>query len=346
MIGGNSLNDVSPQEIGAAVRQVLGDTLGYLYPAALRVAIRLDVADQLAKGPMTAEALAAISGVSPDHLRRVLRFLATRGVFREDDSGAFHLTTAAGLLRSDSPASVRTTALLLTDEIYWLSAGRLEDTVRTGQTVFDEIFGAPLFDYLAKNEECGRLFHTGIADLSTMEQDGIADSYQFPEHGTMVDVGGGPGGFLHAVLIRNPGLTGVLFDQQTVLREHRLGDPAIADRWRTIAGDFFTEVPAGGDVYTLKRVLHDWDDAHCLKILTACRRAMTEHARLLVIDAVVPPGNDPHPSKLYDIAMMATFQGKERTKAEFVDLLTAAGFTLRSVSQTPGTLSVLEALPA
>ena len=216
---------MDPAAVGAAVRQVLGDALGYLYPAALRVAVRVGVADHLTDGPLPVERLAALCGVQPDHLRRVLRFLATRDVFREDEDGAFHLTTAASLLRSGSPLSVRSTVLLLTDEMYWLPTGRLEDTVRKGTTIFNDIFGSPLFDYLAGDEERAQIFHTGIADLSTMEQDGIADSYRFADAGTVIDVAGGPGGFLQAVLRRNPRLRGVLFDDESVLREHRLTDP-------------------------------------------------------------------------------------------------------------------------
>lgn len=337
---------MDPAAVGAAVRQVLGDALGYLYPAALRVAVRVGVADHLTDGPLPVERLAALCGVQPDHLRRVLRFLATRDVFREDEDGAFHLTTAASLLRSGSPLSVRSTVLLLTDEMYWLPTGRLEDTVRKGTTIFNDIFGSPLFDYLAGDEERAQIFHTGIADLSTMEQDGIADSYRFADAGTVIDVAGGPGGFLQAVLRRNPRLRGVLFDDESVLREHRLTDPAIAGRWETVAGDFFTAVPRGGDVYFLKRVLHDWDDAHSLRILQSCRAAMSDQARLLVIDAIVPLGNDPHPSKLYDVAMMTIFDGKERTEAEFVSLLAQAGLKLNRIIPTPGTLSIIEAAAA
>ena len=340
------MSEVDPAALGAAVRQVLGDSLGYLYPAALRVAVRVGVADHLAGGPLPVQRLAALGGVQEDHLRRVLRFLATRGVFREDEDGAFHLTTAASSLRSDSPLSVRSTVLLLTDEMYWLPAGRLEDTVRKGTTMFNDIFGSPLFDYLAGDEERARIFHTGIADLSTMEQDGIAESYSFPDTGMVIDVAGGPGGFLQAVLSRNPRLRGVLFDQEPVLREHRLTDPAIAGRWEIAAGDFFTAVPRGGDMYLLKRVLHDWDDAESLRILRSCRAAMSDQARLLVIDAIVPPGNDPHPSKLYDIAMMTIFDGKERTEQEFGGLLAAADLKPTRVIATPGTVSIIEAVAA
>lgn len=340
------MSDEPQTDIPALVRQVLGDSLGYLYPAALRVAVRIGVADELAKGPRTPQELAEVCGVQAAHLKRVLRYLATRGVFREDAAGAFHLTPAAGLLRKDSPVPIRSTVLLLTDDMYWLSTNRLEDTVRTGNTMFNEVFGAPLFDYLDRNEEAADTFHIGIADLSEMEQGAIAASYTFPETGTVIDVAGGPGGLLRTVLSRNPGLRGVLFDQESVLKDHRLDDPAVAGRWDTASGDFFTAVPGGGDIYVLKRVLHDWDDESSVRILRSCREAMPDHARVLVIDAVVPPGNDPHPSKLYDVAMMTIFDGKERTIEEFEELLAAAGLKPNQVIATPGTLSIIEAIAA
>jgi hypothetical protein len=340
------LTEQPVSDIPAMVRQVLGDSLGYLYPAALRVAVRLSLAEALADGPLTPQELASRTGASADHLRRVVRLLATRGVFREGEDGAVHLTPAANLLRPDGPVSVRTMVLLLTDEMYWLSTGRLEQTVRTGETVFNQIFGAPLFDYLLRNEEAGRVFHTGIADLSTIEQEPIAAAYGFPATGTVVDIGGGPGGLLQSVLRRNPGLRGVLFDQDSVLKEHRIDDPVVAGRWETAAGDFFTAVPPGGDIYMLKRVLHDWDDEHSIRILRSCREAMPAHARMLVIDAVVPPGNEPHASKVYDVAMMTIFDGKERTAEEFDVLFAAAGLKAVRVIPTPGTLSIIEAVPA
>ncbi|MFF9020300.1 methyltransferase [Streptomyces eurythermus] len=332
-------------QIAAAIRQVLGDSLGYLYPACLRVAIRAGVPDLLAGGPRTTGQLADATGLHAPFLYRVLRFLATRGVFREDDDGAFHITPAAQVLRSDVPYSVRTTALLLTDEMYWKSAERLEDTVREGATAFNKIFGAPLFDYLNTHEESARVFHTGIADLSTIEQGRVADSYAFPERGTVVDVGGGPGGFLRTILTKNPGLRGVLYEQAQVLEQHILDVPELAGRWETAEGDFFETTPTGGDLYLLKRVLHDWSDDDCLRILRACRKGMGADAKLLIVDCVVPRGNDPDPGKLYDIAMMTIFDGMERTEAEFDRLLTTTGFRLSRIIPTNGPVSIVEAMP-
>ena len=340
------MTDVRPDHIPSLVRQVLGDSLGYLYPAALRVAVRLGVADLLVDGPRSREELAAAAGVEADHLGRVLRFLATRGVFAEDDSGRFQLTPVAGLLRADSPVPLASIVLLFTDDMYWRPAGRLEDTVRAGRTAFPDIFGAPFFEYVLGAQERLDTFGTAIADLSVLEQGAIADSYTFPSSGTVVDVAGGRGGMLHAVLRRNPDLQGVLFDREPVLRHHRLDDPEIAGRWRTVAGDFTAEVPAGGDIYLLKRILHDKSDDESLSVLRTCRRAMSDSARLLVIDPVIPPTTGPHPHVVSDILMMTVWDGRERTEEQLGQLLADADFKLIGVTATPSGLSIAEAGPA
>ena len=340
------MSEVDPAALGAAVRQVLGDSLGYLYPAALRVAVRVGVADHLAGGPLPVQRLAALGGVQEDHLRRVLRFLATRGVFREDEDGAFHLTTAASLLRSDSRLPVGPLVLLFTDQLYWLPAGRLEEAVRKGGTVFEEIFGVQFFDYLPTDETRTELFSNAMASLSLTEHGGVVASYDFPEKGTVVDVGGGLGGLLHAVLTKNPGLHGILFDREPVLRQHRLDDPAVKGRWETATGDFYASLPAGADFYLLKRILHDKTDADGVRVLRACRQAMSDQGRVLIIDPLVPPAGDyPVATKLSDILMMAVFEGKERTERELAALLAQAGLALSRVIPTQGALAIVEAIP-
>ncbi|MEV5596798.1 methyltransferase [Streptomyces sp. NPDC052496] len=323
--------------------QLTEHALAYLHSAALRAAALLGVADHLADGPRTAEELAAATGTDATHLRRALRLLATRDVFREDPEGTFHLTPAADALRSDAPSSMRDAVVMLTDEPFWRPAGRLADTVRSGHTVFDEIFGAPYFGHLERVPEAGTVFDTGMAGLSESENDPIAAAYDFPATGTVVDVGGGRGGLLRQVLLRNPGLTGILHDQESVLRHHTLDVPGLTDRWQTHSGDFFTAVPPGADVYLLKRILHDWNDTDCARILRACRTAMTRPgARLLAIDAVLPPGNSPHPAKTMDALMMTSLNGRERTEPDFRNLFHTAGLKLTRTIPTDSTLSMVE----
>ncbi|MFD7664554.1 methyltransferase [Streptomyces sp. NPDC059788] len=325
--------------------QLTEHALAYLHSAALRAVALLDVADHLADGPRTAEELAAATGTDAGHLRRALRILATRGVFREDETGAFHLTPTADPLRSDAPSSMRDAIVMLTDEPFWRPAGQLADTVRSGHTVFDDLFGAPYFGHLERVPEAGAVFDTGMAGLAESENDPIAAAYDFPASGTVVDVGGGRGGLLRQVLRRNPGLRGVLYDQESVLRHHTLDIPELTGRWQTGSGDFFTAVPPGADVYLLKRILHDWNDDDCVRILRACRAAMTRPgSRLLAIDAVLPPGNDAHPAKTMDVLMMTSLNGRERDEPAFHHLLAAADLKPSRTLATESTLSIVEAV--
>ncbi|MDT3395671.1 methyltransferase [Streptomyces sp. B1866] len=336
----------TPEDIATAVQQVLAESLAYLAPAALHTAVRLRIADHLADGPKTAAELAALTRTDALSLHRVLRFLAMRGVFRVDAREVFHLTPAAQPLRTDVPYSVAAAVELFTDKMYWRPAGHLVDTVRQGATVFPDAFGAPILDYVDTDDPPGQLFADAMDQVSTTEQDLVAACCDLPDTGTVVDVAGGRGGFLKTVLAQHPGLTGVLLERERVLRRHRLGeDPGIAGRWQTRVGDFYAAVPPGADVYVLKRILHDKSEPDILRILHTCREAMTPQSRLLVVDAVAPreEGGMPPAVALSDLLMLTVYEGRERTEAEYRDLLAVAGLRTLRVTPTPAVLSVIEA---
>ncbi|QFZ24662.1 SAM-dependent methyltransferase [Saccharothrix syringae] len=319
--------------------------MSYLFPAALRAAAALGVADHLAAGPRPVAELAGAVGADPLNLHRALRLLATRGIFAEDDAGRFALTPAAELLRTDVPSSFRAAVLMLTDQSFWRPAGELDETVRTGTSQFDRLFGVPFFEHFARDPATAAVFHDGMASLSDPENPLVARALDLPPDATVVDVGGGHGGLLLDVLRTHPGVRGVLFDQPHVLRGHRLGELGADHRWEVVGGDFFTAAPPG-DVVLLKRVLHDWDDEHCLRILRHCRRAVPDSGRVLVVEAVVPPGNDPDPGKVIDLLMMSSFTGRERTRAEFGALFARADLRLTRVLPTGTRMSVVEGVPA
>ena len=336
-----------PNAIATAARQILGDALGYLPAAALRVATRFGIADLLSDGPRTVTWLAQQSEVDADALRRVLRLLASRGIFRVDETDTVHPTTATGLLRADSPLPLRHAVLLFTDELYWLPTGRLDDAVRQGGTAFAEVFGNQFFDHLATDDGRARLFDEAMSAVSATEQGAIVASYEFPERGTVVDIAGGQGGFLRTVLAKNAGLRGILFDREDVLRGHKLADPSVEGRWDTVVGDFFVELPSNADIYVLKRIVHDKNVSEIQRILRTCRAAMSDSSRLLLIDAVVPADREPSPSlALADVLMLSVFEGRERTEDEYRELLAAEGLKLARVVPTPTALSIIEALPA
>ncbi|MET0404983.1 MAG: methyltransferase [Cystobacter sp.] len=323
-------------------QQLVDIGLGFIYSAALSVAAELGVADLLVQGPRSAASLSEELRVDGPSLYRTLRLLASAGVFAEDAERRFALTPSAEFLRSDVPGSLRAGMLMITQNLFWGPAGQLSETVRTGRTVFDRLFGAPFFDHLIQDPVAGARFHRGMSSLSDMENGAIAGSYDFRSFRRLVDVGGGQGGFLFEVLQRAPHTRGVLFDHAHVLAEARVPEAGIVERHERVAGDFFQSVPAGADAYVLKRILHDWSDEVCVELLRRCREAMAEGGRVLVVDTVIPPGNAPHGGKVLDVMMMASLPGRERTEAEFRELFARAGLRLTRVVPTPTALSITE----
>lgn len=320
---------------------------GFILSGALATAAELRVADHLESGPKHATALAEELGAHALSLYRVLRLLASFGVFAEDEDGRFRLTPAADLLRAGAPGSLRDAVLMLTQKIFWAPTGELTVTVKSGSTEFDRIFGAPFFDYLSRDPPAGEVFHRGMAGLSDLENGPIAQSYDFSPFERVVDVGGGHGGFLIEVLKAAPKVHGILFDRAEVLAEARLAAAGLAERFQLVEGDFFGEVPRGANAYVLKRILHDWSDDVCVTILDHCRRSMAEGGKVLVIDTVIPKGNDPHGGKVLDVMMLASLPGgRERTQEDLRELFARAGLAFSRVIPTPSALSITEAVAA
>ncbi|MGP3989820.1 methyltransferase [Streptomyces sp. 3N207] len=324
--------------------QLLELSFGYLYSAALHTAARLGIADHLVNGPRTAEQLAEAAQVHGPHLRRLLRFLATKGVFRQEAADRFHLTPLAQPLRTDVEGSLRDYVMMRGEDIFWLSAARLPDAVRTGGTAFEQLYGVPFYDHLAADPQLGAAFHSSMAAFSQALSNEVADAYDFSGVRSVIDVGGGRGGLLRSILLRHPQMTGTLFDLESVVAGHVLDSPELAGRWRVEAGDFFISVPAGADVYLLKHVLASWPDEDCVRILRTCSRAAPAGGRLLVVNALIPEGNEPHPGKTHDMLMMTVLNGKGRTRREYEELLARAGLTVRQVRTLSAHASIIEAV--
>jgi SAM-dependent methyltransferase len=317
---------------------------GFAAAQSLSVAAELGIADHLAAGPLSVEALAAATGTDPGALRRVLRLLAAQGVFAEDDQGSFAQTPLSDGLRAEAPASPRDFLRMVCREPY-VAWGRLIDAVRTGRPSFDLVFGAPRFDWLARHEEAATLFHAAIRSLGDDTNESIADAYAFTDLRLVVDVGGGNGRLLSAILAQNPHLDAILFDQADGIAAAGAGQGGPLPRCRLVAGDFFRAVPEGGDAYILKRVLHDWPDDDAVRILANCRRAMAPGGRVLVVEVLVKPGNAPDPIKVMDVHMMVVTGGRERTTAEFAELFRRAGLRIGEVVPAVR-VSVIEAFAA
>ena len=331
----------SPQEV------ILGMALGYLVSRSLHVATELGIADLLKDGPKSIEELARATGAHQQSLYRLLRMLAGHGVFAEASPRRFQLTPVAAVLQTGVPGSlhdaVRMIGDMAGDGSWWNAVGQLRHSVLTGEPGFNSVHGMGFFEYVTQHPEAGTWFDRGLANFSTTENATIVGAYDFAPFQRVVDVGGGQGGLLAEVLKAYPAVTGTLYDRPQVVQEPAyLTAAGLLDRCEIVGGDFLQSVPAGGDAYILKRILHDWSDERCIQILCTCREAMGEKARILVVDAVVPPGNDSHPSKVMDILMMVLVEGRERTEEEFRELYQQAGLKLTKVVPTPSVLSIVE----
>jgi hypothetical protein len=316
---------------------------GYWHTQAIYVAAKLGVADALANGPRSAEELASVTGTNPRALYRLLRALASLGIFAEDDQHRFALTPMAECLRSDVPGSVRSLAIIR-GEWQYEAWGQLLYSVRTGGCAFEHLFGAPLFDYLAAHPDKGKLFDEAMTGVHGRETAAMLDAYNFSGIGVLVDVGGGNGEVITSILNRYPTVRGVLFDQPSVIQRH---GPNVepTGRCTATAGNFFEAVPQGADAYLLRHIIHDWDDDKSIAILRNCRAAMGNNGKLLVVEGIVPPGNEPSVSKFFDLAMMVLPGGTERTEDEYRRLFNASDFSLKRIVPTKSWVSILEGEP-
>ena len=308
-----------------AEQTVMGIARGYQLSQALYVAAKLGVADVLAEQPLDADAIAEAVGASASPLRRVLRALVAAGVFCELEDGRFASNDAAAAIRAGAPGGMRDIVVNFGEEMYH-SFGELLHTVRTGETAFDRVYGAPLFEYYAANPE------TEARAAARMLARTLPAAREFAAgevlHGarTLVDVGGGTGTLVAEVLRQRPEVAGVLLERPGMLELARqyLSEQGVAERCELVEGDFFSSVPAGADVYVLKSVLHDWDDERCVAILRTCRAAMDRAARLLIVELILPErmtaSAQMQSATLLDLIMLAYAGGRERTEPEFARL--------------------------
>ncbi len=318
---------------------------GYRDTQALYVVAKLGVADLLKDGPKTAEELARELGVQPRPLFRVMRTLAGRGIFTQDASNRFGLTELGGPIRSDHPQSVRH-ALIMHGELHYQAAGALLHTVRTGQTGFEHLYGKGLFDYLADHPDDSATFNAAMANSAGVWASPIKD-FDFGGRKVVVDIGGGKGTLLAALMERNRHLRGILYDLPQGVAEapQYLRSRGVADRVEIRTGDAFHSVPKGGDVYVFSRVLHDWPDEKARQLLATARKAMTNDDLLLLWEAVVPKGDAPSSTKNIDLTMLFLLGGAERTEAEWRTMLRETGFELQKVTVTGGMFDMIEAKP-
>lgn len=317
---------------------------GFWTTQAIYVAVRLKIADRLVNGPLTAESLASETGSHAPTLYRLLRALASSGVFHEDAQRRFTLTPISELLRHNVPGSMAALALMRGDWQYraW---GELLHSVQTGECAFEHAFGEAIFAHLARVPEHGAIFDQAMVGVHGRETDAMLAAYDFSQFGQIADVGGGNGSVLIEILKRSPSTRGLLFDQPHVIQraQQNFTQAGLAHRCDFVAGDFFQDVPPGADAYLLRHIIHDWDNDRSKAILRNCHRAMSAGSRLLIAEFVLPNGPGPFQGKWFDLAMLAVTGGQERTETEYRALLADTDFQWRRLVSTSCELSIIEA---
>lgn len=326
---------------------LLGLINGFQITQAIRVASALRVADHLSDGVRSADELAVLTKSHPDTLYRLLRALAAVGVFQEDEGRKFALTPIGDCLRTDSATPLGAWAEVVGSPYFWQAWGHLLYSVQTGENAFETLNdGKDVWQFRAEHPEYGATFNRAMTQLSLGSAEAVVSAYDFSSFRHIVDVGGGQGLMLAAILRAHPHMHGTLFDQPDVVAGAKavLMQNGVIDRCDIVSGSFFETVPEGADAYLMRVVIHDWEDDEAIAILNVCRRAMRESAKLLLIERLVAPPNQMPATKFSDLNMLVSPGGRERTREEFSNLLGRSGFALTNVFPA-GIHNVIEARP-
>lgn len=316
---------------------------GYWISQAIYAAAKLGIADQLNHGSKSVEMLSEATLTNPDALYRLLRALASVGIFEETEPHHFSLTPLAEPLQSHVSGSKRALALMSGDEQFRAWA-EIEYSIRTGRTAFDKVFGQPVFDYLADHPDKAAIFDAAMTGIHGRESNALLDAYDFSVFGTIADIGGGNGSQIIGVLQHHLAMRGILFDLPHVIdrAKERIETAGMSNRCQLVSGSFFESVPQGADAYLLRHIIHDWDEEKVLTILGNVHQAMRQDSKLLVVESVIPPGNEPFGGKFLDLVMLLIPGGQERTEAEYRKLFEKAGFELTRIVPTSTEVSILE----
>jgi hypothetical protein len=331
-------NPPAPQE------QLMQMLCGAWVARSISAAATLRIADHVGESARGIDEIAAASGTHPASLYRLMRALSSVGVFAEEGPRRFRHTPLSALLRTGAPGSLRACADSIFGRCHYRSWGQLEHSLRTGDIAFDHAHGMGVWDFFAKTPDEQQSFDAAMSEFTVLFNPPVVKGYDFSKFKTLVDVGGGHGALLAAIARSNPKLRGTVYDQPHVVpgARRRFEQEGLSDRLGAEGGNFFESVPPGADAYLMKLIIHDWDEPRATQILLNIHRAAKPGARLLVVDSVVPEGPGPDFSKFGDVNMLVMTGGKERTAAEFRELLDAAGFELLKVHPTEGPLSIVE----
>ena len=339
----------SQKPAGSDPRQMLFQLAGAHRPVAcLYVAAKLGIADLLADGPQSVTGLAVSSGANEDALYRILRALASLGVFRETAVRTFVNTPISEAMRNDAPNSLRDAVLFMSSPTHMRIFTELQHSALTGGTALKKALGMEAFEFFRQNPEENQTFNAAMTSISAQMTAPAIAAYDFGESGTLADIGGGHGALLTMILQKHAGLRGIVYDLPHVVEgaKPRIDSLGLASRCEIAGGDFFESAPAA-DSYVMKSVIHDWDDARAITILKNCAKAMRKpDGRVLLVELLITPGNDPDMAKWIDIEMLAMAGGRERTEAEFAELFSKAGLRLARVVRAASPFCVIEAVKA
>ena len=321
--------------------------MGAMIAEAIGVVAELAIPDHLSEGPKSSSELAAAAGAHEPSLYRILRSLASVGVFAETGDRIFENTPISEVMRSDVPGSMRSGARFMARPWHFAAWGNMVHSAKTGETAFKKTFDQEIFEWFRDNPDESEIFNDAMSAMSAMSAPALVEAYDFSGFKTLADIAGGHGLLLSQILKANPTLNGILFDLEHVVAGagEMLREEGVADRVHTASGDFFKEVPAA-DAYIMKHIIHDWDDERSIQIMRTIHRAMVGDGKLLLAEMVVPAGNEPHPSKVLDLEMLTLPGGVERTEKEYARLLEQAGFRLNRVLPTRSAFSIIEAVKA
>ncbi len=342
LIHGILTGTMAQQETEHLTRILIGAALS----RAVSTIAELGVADLVQTGqPQSVEHLARATNTHEPSLYRILRFMASHGLFEESGNRHFDHTPLSAALRSDAPGSYRAAAQLF-HHVFAAWDG-LHQSIQTGEPDFNKVYGAPIFNYIPTHPELGPVFDAGMTSMNFYETAAMLDAYDFTGINVLADIGGGNGSVISAVLERYPNMKGILFDLGHVVGRARdnLNAADLAHRCSVMEGSFFESVPSGADAYLFRHIIHDWTDDQCIQILGHCRKVIPANGKLLIVDCVVPSGNARSLSKEMDMTMLTFPGGQERTEAQFSSLLTASGFQVKSVTPTTTMISVVEGKP-
>jgi hypothetical protein len=327
----------------SASQSMIRLALGFEPARMVYAAAKIGIANEIAASGSNAQDLARSLGVDEGAMYRLLRALAGLGVVLQSAEDRFTLTSLGETLRTEGTGSVRDYVIWAHEVLYDGFRG-LVDSVRTGEPEIGRVLGLPLFEYLEANPDKGSLYRAGLGNLSRIESAAILTAYDFSATERLVDVGGGNGAFLGAIVAANPHISGVLFDRPAEIDAARVNADEALEGCEFVAGDFFKTVPPGGDVYLVKRILLDWSDEDVVRILSNCRAAMAGFARLLIIEALIGPANEASPAHLFDMVKLITTKGVVRSEDENARLLDQAGFRLERTIPTDSDVTILEAV--